>query len=127
MKLMSIHTDGGRLNARPVARGEAVEVRTAAVVARTVDVIIAAWNRSGTIERAILSALAEPEVRHVIVVDDGSSDDTAARAGQCGASAGRRSAQTKCAKESGHYLVLTVVARQAHRSPPTANLAAHSA
>jgi len=82
---MSVHTDGGRLNARLVARGEAVEVRKAAVIARTVDVIIAAWNRSDTIERAVLSALAEPEVRHVIVVDDGSSDDTAARAGQCGA------------------------------------------
>jgi len=32
---------------------------------------------------------AEPEVRHVIVVDDGSSDDTAARAAQCGAKKGR--------------------------------------
>ena len=89
MKLTSVHTDGGRLNVRPVARGEAVEVRKAPVVARTVDAIIAAWNRSDTIERAVLSALAEPEVRHVIVVDDGSSDDTAARAGQCGAKEGR--------------------------------------
>jgi cellulose synthase/poly-beta-1,6-N-acetylglucosamine synthase-like glycosyltransferase len=87
--LTVVHTDGGRLNARPVARGEAAEIRTAAVAARTVDMIIAAWNRSDTIERAILSALAEPEVRHVIVVDDGSSDDTAARAGQCGAKDGR--------------------------------------
>jgi succinoglycan biosynthesis protein ExoU len=41
-----------------------------------VDVLIAAWNRSDTIERAILSALEEPEVRTVIVVDDGSTDDT---------------------------------------------------
>ena len=46
----------------------------------SVDVIIAAWNRADTIERALLSALREPEVRTVIVVDDGSSDDTAARA-----------------------------------------------
>lgn len=44
------------------------------------DVIIAAWNGGATIERAMLSALAEPEVRSVIVVDDGSTDDTAARA-----------------------------------------------
>jgi glycosyltransferase involved in cell wall biosynthesis len=45
-----------------------------------VDVIIAAWNRPGTIERAILSALAQPEVRSVIVVDDCSTDDTRTRA-----------------------------------------------
>jgi succinoglycan biosynthesis protein ExoU len=89
MKLMSVHADGGPLSAQPIAGGEAGGARTAAVVARTVDVIIAAWNRSDTIERAILSALAEPEVRHVVVVDDGSSDDTAARAGQCGAKDGR--------------------------------------
>jgi succinoglycan biosynthesis protein ExoU len=75
MKLMTV----------PIVGGEAVEARTGSLVARTVDVIIAAWNRSDTIERAILSALAEPEVRHVIAVDDGSSDDTAARARQCGA------------------------------------------
>ena len=86
---MSVHADGRPLSAQPIAGGEAGEARTTAVVARTVDVIIAAWNRSDTIERAVLSALAEPEVRHVIVVDDGSSDDTAARAGQCGAKDGR--------------------------------------
>jgi succinoglycan biosynthesis protein ExoU len=44
------------------------------------DVLIAAWNRADTIERAIRSALVEPEVRKVIVVDDASTDDTAARA-----------------------------------------------
>lgn len=54
-----------------------------------VDVIIAAWNRSDTIERAVLSALAEPEVQRVIVVDDGSTDDTAARARQCDGASGR--------------------------------------
>jgi succinoglycan biosynthesis protein ExoU len=42
-----------------------------------VDVIIAAWNRSDTIARAIRSAVMEPKVRKVIVVDDGSTDDTA--------------------------------------------------
>src|SRR5258708_16624528 len=89
MKLMSVHADGGPLSAQPIAWGEAGEARTAAVVARTIDVIIAAWNRSDTIERAILSALTEPEVRHVIVVDDGSTDDTTARARQCNANSGR--------------------------------------
>jgi succinoglycan biosynthesis protein ExoU len=49
-----------------------------------VDVLIAARDRADTIERAVQSALAQPEVCTVIVVDDGSSDDTAMRAGQCG-------------------------------------------
>jgi succinoglycan biosynthesis protein ExoU len=81
MNLTSIHT----VTARPPARRGAAEARSDAVVSGTADVIIAAWNRSDTIERAMLSVLAEPEVRHVIVVDDGSSDDTADRARQCGA------------------------------------------
>jgi succinoglycan biosynthesis protein ExoU len=42
----------------------------------TVDVIIAAWNRADTIERAIRSVAGEDEVRTVIVVDDASSDRT---------------------------------------------------
>jgi succinoglycan biosynthesis protein ExoU len=42
----------------------------------TVDVIIAAHNRAATIERAVLSALDQPEVAEVIVIDDCSSDDT---------------------------------------------------
>jgi succinoglycan biosynthesis protein ExoU len=54
-----------------------------------VDVLIAAWNRADTIERAILSALAEPDVHRVIVVDDGSTDDTAARTRQCDGESGR--------------------------------------
>jgi succinoglycan biosynthesis protein ExoU len=48
-----------------------------------VDVLIAARDRADTIERAVLSALAQAEVRTVIVVDDGSTDDTAARARRC--------------------------------------------
>ncbi len=47
---------------------------------RGVDVIIAAWNREDTIGRAVASALAEPEVLSVLVVDDGSTDETAKRA-----------------------------------------------
>jgi succinoglycan biosynthesis protein ExoU len=42
-----------------------------------VDVIIAAWNRADTIERAIRSVADEPAVRSVIVVDDASTDKTA--------------------------------------------------
>jgi succinoglycan biosynthesis protein ExoU len=45
-----------------------------------VDVIIAAWNRAETIERAIRSVADDDAVRSVILVDDASTDDTAARA-----------------------------------------------
>ena len=48
-----------------------------------VDVLIAARNSADTIERAVLSALSQDEVRTVIVVDDGSTDDTAIRAKGC--------------------------------------------
>lgn len=43
-----------------------------------VGVIIAARNARQTIARAVSSALAEPLVGEVVVVDDGSTDDTAA-------------------------------------------------
>jgi succinoglycan biosynthesis protein ExoU len=48
--------------------------------ANQVDVIIAAWNRASTIERAIRSVIFEPEVHRVYVIDDASTDGTAARA-----------------------------------------------
>ena len=48
-----------------------------------VDVLVAARDRGDTIERAVASALAQDEVRAVIVVDDGSTDDTTARARRC--------------------------------------------
>ena len=54
-----------------------------------VDVLIAAWNRSDTIDRAVSSALSQPEVRAVIVVDDGSTDDTAIQAVRAGTGGGR--------------------------------------
>jgi succinoglycan biosynthesis protein ExoU len=41
-----------------------------------VDVLIAVWNNAGTIERAVRSALCEPDVNRVIVIDDGSADNT---------------------------------------------------
>ncbi|HEY1982380.1 MAG TPA: glycosyltransferase family 2 protein [Xanthobacteraceae bacterium] len=54
-----------------------------------VDVLIAARDRADTIERAVLSALAQDEVRTVIVVDDASTDDTAAKAARCDPSGNR--------------------------------------
>jgi len=63
------------------ASGEAAEA--------FVDVLIAAHDRADTIERAVMSALAEDHVQTVIVVDDGSTDDTARRASRCDPS-GRR-------------------------------------
>lgn len=45
-----------------------------------VSVIIPAHNAARTIAQAIRSALAEPEVREVVVVDDASQDDTAGAA-----------------------------------------------
>jgi succinoglycan biosynthesis protein ExoU len=50
--------------------------RDSAVSLGSVDVLMAAWNCSNTIERAIMAALSEPEVARVIVVDDASTDDT---------------------------------------------------
>lgn len=46
----------------------------------TVGVIIAAWNAERTIGCAIRSALAQPEVSEVMVVDDASGDHTVATA-----------------------------------------------
>lgn len=43
-------------------------------------VIIAAYNAQATIGRAVASALAQPEASAVIVIDDASTDDTAAAA-----------------------------------------------
>lgn len=42
-----------------------------------VSVIIPAWNAATTIARAINSALVQPHVREVIVIDDCSTDETA--------------------------------------------------
>lgn len=75
INVFCIAGDTMSLNALPITK-EAKEP----LLARSVDVIIAAWNREDTIERAAASALAEPEVQSVIVVDDGSTDGTAVRA-----------------------------------------------
>ncbi|WP_316195483.1 MULTISPECIES: glycosyltransferase family 2 protein [unclassified Bradyrhizobium] len=52
--------------------------RSERILPASVDVIIAVWNNAGTIARAVRSALAAPEANRVIVVDDRSTDDTAA-------------------------------------------------
>jgi len=57
-----------------------LERETCAAPPRSVAVVIAAYNASSTITRAIRSALLEPEVGEVIVVDDASSDATASLA-----------------------------------------------
>ncbi|HEU5047123.1 MAG TPA: glycosyltransferase family 2 protein [Rickettsiales bacterium] len=49
----------------------------------TVCIVIAAYNAQATIARAIRSALAEPEVTEVVVVDDASSDGTVEAALMC--------------------------------------------
>ena len=54
-----------------------------------VCVIIAAMNASATIERAVVSALREKRVGEVVVVDDGSSDHTAASARRADDGSGR--------------------------------------
>ncbi len=56
---------------------------------QSICVIIAAKNASDTIAQAIFSALAEPEVSEVVVIDDGSTDATAAVATGCDDGSGR--------------------------------------
>lgn len=56
---------------------------------RSICVIIAAKNASDTIATAIKSALREPEVAEVVVIDDASTDATSAIAHSCDDSTGR--------------------------------------
>lgn len=70
---------------------------------QSVAVVIAAYNASTTLARAIQSALAQPEATQVIVVDDASGDDTA----QCA---------RNCDDGSGRLIVLT----QSHNQGPSA-------
>ncbi|KQV83810.1 glycosyltransferase family 2 protein [Rhizobium sp. Root1220] len=55
----------------------------------SICVIIAAKNAADTIEVAVKSALREPEVAEVVVVDDGSNDGTAQAAGRADDASGR--------------------------------------
>jgi succinoglycan biosynthesis protein ExoU len=64
--------------ASPLAEPPDAESHCAAADTKaSVDVIIAAWNRSATIERAIGSVIDGASVRSIVVVDDASTDDTA--------------------------------------------------
>jgi succinoglycan biosynthesis protein ExoU len=76
-----------------------------------IDVVIAAWNRSDSIVRAVLSVLAEPEVRRVIVVDDGSTDDTETCARQCVGESGRvvvKRLSSNCGPSHARNVALTI-------------------
>ncbi|WP_183894937.1 glycosyltransferase family 2 protein [Rhizobium skierniewicense] len=56
---------------------------------QSICVIIAAKNASDTIRTAIMSALSEPEVAEVVVIDDGSTDATSVVAQACDDGTGR--------------------------------------
>ena len=56
---------------------------------RSVTVVIAAKDAEATISRAVMTALRQPEALQVIVVDDGSSDDTAGAAKSADDGSGR--------------------------------------
>ena len=58
-------------------------------VTPAVAVLIPARDSAGTIRRAVLSALAQPEATEVVVVDDGSRDATARAATSCDDGTGR--------------------------------------
>ncbi|NTJ68326.1 glycosyltransferase family 2 protein [Agrobacterium rhizogenes] len=60
---------------------------------KSVCVIIAAKNASDTIGLAVASALREPEVAEVVVIDDGSTDGTAAAAAKADDGSGRLTIQ----------------------------------
>ena len=55
----------------------------------TICVIIAAKDAAATIQRAIRSALREPQVAEVVVVDDGSTDGTAQKSREADDGSGR--------------------------------------
>lgn len=57
--------------------------------AGSVAVIVAAKDAAATIARAVASALAQPEAAEVVVVDDGSTDETARRARDADDGSGR--------------------------------------
>jgi glycosyltransferase involved in cell wall biosynthesis len=89
-----------------------------------VAVVIPARNESGHIEATVAGAAGLPGVDLVIVVDDGSADDTAARAGRAGATVLRHSRNRgkAAAMETGAEAVRLLEATDA---PPGAHHARH--
>ena len=89
-----------------------------------VAVVIPARNESDRIEATVAGAAGLPGVDLVIVVDDGSADDTAARAGHAGATVLRHSRNRgkAAAMETGAEAVRLLEATDA---PPGAHRARH--
>src|SRR6185437_3581033 len=89
-----------------------------------VAVVIPARNESDRIEATVAGAAGLPGVDLVIVVDDGSADDTAARASQAGATVLRHSRNRgkAAAMETGAEAVRLLEATDA---PPGAHRARH--
>ncbi|QKK02038.1 MAG: glycosyltransferase family 2 protein [Pseudomonadota bacterium] len=56
-----------------------------------VSVVIAAYNEAATVAECVRSVIGHPQVNEVVVVDDGSSDATSARAQDAGATVVRLS------------------------------------
>lgn len=50
-----------------------------------IEALVPARNESATVGRTVAALLTLPQVRRVVVIDDGSRDDTAVRAGAAGA------------------------------------------
>ncbi|TPG16497.1 glycosyltransferase [Sphingomonas koreensis] len=73
------------------AQGTIRRVKRCKRTMASVCVIIPAFDAEYTIARAVRSALAEPEVAEVVVVDDGSTDCTGAAARRAGDDSGRLS------------------------------------
>lgn len=79
----------------------------------SVAVIIAAYNAAAFIKRAIASALAQPEVQQVIVVDDASSDDTIQQAHAADDGSGRLLV-LECSKNGGPSLARNRALERCH-------------
>src|SRR6201987_4902119 len=84
-----------------------------------VAVVIPARNESDRIEATVAGAAGLPGVDLVIVGDDGSADDTAARAGQAGATVLRHSRNRgkAAAMETGAEAVRLLEAGQDRATP----------
>lgn len=72
-----------------------VEGKSGPQGAPRVVVVIPAWRATGTIGRAVVSALTQTEPCHVVVVDDASPDDTAAAARAADDGSGRLTVLTQ--------------------------------